>query len=330
VLFGVVPDGPAVGYGYVETAKGADGDGSVLSFHEKPDRETAQSYVDRGTFFWNTGMFLFSPPCMINEAERWQPEMLAACRESLEGARADLGFLRLEPTAYERIEPISLDRAIMEHSDRLRLVCANFTWSDVGAWGSLWGLGTGDDDGNVVARGEAILEDAQGCLVYSDGPKVALVGVEDLAVVATKDAVLVVRRDRTDDVGRIATRLLAQRDPTATQPTRVFRPWGFYEGLIAGERFQVKQISVDPGSSLSLQYHLHRAEHWVVVEGTARVIIEGKEHLVSENESIFVPLGARHRLENPGKVPLRLIEVQSGAYLGEDDIFRIDDEYRRG
>jgi mannose-1-phosphate guanylyltransferase/mannose-1-phosphate guanylyltransferase/mannose-6-phosphate isomerase len=277
---------------------------------------------------WNSGIFLLPARVFIDELETLAPDVLAACRQSLAGARHDLDFLRLEEHAFETCPSISIDYAIMEKTERAVVVAAAFDWSDIGSWSALWTRGDKDRAGNV-AIGDVVLEDASGCYVRGEGPLVAALGVQNLVITATPDVVLVTTRDRDQDVGKLVERLKTNGHRSATQTLSVHRPWGYYQSIHAGDRFQVKRITVNPGAKLSLQKHFHRAEHWVVVNGTAIVTRDDQEILLRENESVFVPLGCMHRLENPGKVPLNLIEVQSGAYLGEDDIVRMQDIYQR-
>jgi mannose-1-phosphate guanylyltransferase/mannose-1-phosphate guanylyltransferase/mannose-6-phosphate isomerase len=331
VLFGVRPGGPATGYGYIQVGSelaGAPGVGEVARFVEKPDIEAARRYVGAGDHLWNCGIFLFRARSLIDEFERLAPDILASARAALAGAVRDLDFLRLAAAPFAKCPSVSVDYAVMEKTDKAAVVRGDFDWSDVGSWSALWDAGEKDRSGNV-AIGDVITEDASGCYLHGDGPLVAALGVEDLVVTATPDVVLVTTRERDQDVKRLVTRLKANGHHAATQTLRVHRPWGYYQSVHTGERFQVKRITVNPGAKLSLQKHFHRAEHWVVVNGTALVTRDGEETLLRENESIFVPLGCIHRLENPGRLPLNLIEVQSGPYLGEDDIVRVEDIYQR-
>jgi mannose-1-phosphate guanylyltransferase/mannose-6-phosphate isomerase len=331
VLFGLRPTAPATRFGYIRM-----GDGSaatpdvrdVAGFVEKPDLAMVERFLACSEHLWNSGIFLLPARAFIDELEKRAPEVLAACRESLAGATRDLDFLRLKQSAFETCPSISIDYAIMEKTDRAVVITAPFDWSDIGSWSALWTMGDKDRSGNV-AVGDVVLEDASGCYVRGEGQLVAALGVEDLVITATPDVVLVTTRDRDQDVGKLVERLKTNGHRSATQTLSVHRPWGYYQSIHAGDRFQVKRITVNPGAKLSLQKHFHRAEHWVVVNGTAIVTRDDEEILLRENESIFVPLGCMHRLENPGKVPLNLIEVQSGAYLGEDDIVRIQDIYHR-
>ena len=331
VLFGLRPTAPTTGFGYIRAAKqltNASGVHNVASFVEKPDLVTAERLLAAGDYLWNSGIFLLPARILIEEMARLIPDALAACKAALAGATRDLDFLRLDENAFRTSPSVSLDYAVMAKTDRTAVVPAEFDWSDIGSWSALWKMGDKDDSGNV-AIGDVVMEDAAGCYVRGEGPLVAALGVEDLIVTATPDVVLVASKDRDQDVAKLVGRLKANGHRSATQTQSVHRPWGYYQSIHAGDRFQVKRITVNPGAKLSLQKHFHRAEHWVMVNGTAIVTRDDEEILLSENESIFVPLGCMHRLENPGKVPLNLIEVQSGPYLGEDDIVRVEDIYHR-
>ena len=331
VTFGIKPTGPVTGYGYISAGDpmpGAPGSFRVQRFVEKPDRATAERYVASGNYFWNSGIFLFSAERFISEMERLEPAMLAACRESVEKGRKDLDFIRLEEKAFAKCPSQSIDYAIMEHTPHAAVVPVDMGWSDVGSWHALWEITEKGQSGNAI-KGDVVVQDVRNSYLRSDGPLLAAVGVEDVVVIATTDAVLVSHREAAQDVKKIVDELERQGREHHIQHRKVYRPWGSYEGIDAGERFQVKRIIVNPGAKLSLQMHHHRAEHWIVVAGTARVTCGDKEFLLYENESTFIPLGNRHRLENPGKVPLHLIEVQSGTYLGEDDIVRFEDSYGR-
>ena len=330
--FGIVPTAPETGYGYIrrgEAVAGHDGACRVAAFVEKPPREQAERYLAEGDVFWNSGMFLLPVRPYLAELERWEPAVLEACRKALAEGRADLDFFRLDEASFAAGPSISIDCAVMERTDKAAVVPCAIGWTDVGAWSALWDIGAKDDAGNVV-QGDAIAWDSRGCYVRSeDGALVAVLGMEDAVVVATEDAVLVAAKDRAQDIKPMVEQLKAQGRDEPRQHRRVHRPWGYYQSLHAGDRFQVKRLTVAPGARLSLQKHYHRAEHWVVVNGTALVTRGEEQILLRENESVYIPLGTPHRLENPGKVPLNLIEVQSGAYLGEDDIVRFDDHYGR-
>ena len=300
----------------------------VAGFVEKPDLAMVERLLACKEHLWNSGIFLLPVRHFIDEIAEREPEIMSACRKALAGATSDLDFLRLEESSFEACPSISIDYAVMEKTERAVVVSAAFDWSDIGSWSALWTMSEKDASGNVVI-GDAVMEDASGCYVRGDGPLVAALGVDDLVIAASPDVVLVTTRGRDQDVGKLVERLKANGHRSATQTHSVHRPWGYYQSIHAGERFQVKRITVNPGAKLSLQKHFHRAEHWVVVNGTAIVTRDDEEILLRENESIFVPLGCMHRLENPGKVPLNLIEIQSGTYLGEDDIVRVQDIYQR-
>lgn len=329
--FGIVAKSPETGYGYIRRGDGLagiDGAYSVAAFVEKPDRATAESYVSNGDYYWNSGMFLFRASDYLAELEAYRPEILVACRNALARAKVDLDFVRLDREAFTSCPADSIDYAVMERTGKAAVVPADIGWNDIGAWSALWEVGNKDETGNVI-RGDVLLDGARNNFVRAESRLVAVLGVEDLVIVETSDAVLVARKDQVQDVKRIVDRLKIDKRYEHLTHTKVFRPWGWYEGIDEGERFQVKRIMVKPGEKLSLQMHHHRAEHWVVVSGTAKVICDDEEKLLTENQSTFIPLGGRHRLENPGKLPLHLIEVQSGPYLGEDDIVRFEDIYKR-
>ena len=331
VTFGMAPAGPETGYGYVHRGAGLDGLAGafrVLRFVEKPDAATAVRYLADGGYFWNSGMFVFRADVLIAEMGRHAPQILDTAREALAKARRDLDFVRLDPDSFARAPNISIDYALMEKTDHAAVVPCDIGWSDVGAWSALWEIREQDAQNNVLL-GDVIAHDSSGSYVHSRKTLTALVGVRDLVVIATDDAVLVADKSRAQEVKAIVDRLKLDKRSEHVEHKRVFRPWGSYETVDIGDRYQVKHIMVKPGGRLSLQMHHHRAEHWVVVQGTAQVTVGDKVSILQENESTFIPLGERHRLENPGKLPLRLIEVQSGGYLGEDDIVRFDDAYGR-
>ncbi len=331
VTFGITPDKPETGYGYIEVGPALDGLAGVnvvSRFLEKPERAGAEAMLAAGGYLWNSGMFVFTAKTLLEEMQIHAPEVLVAVRKALSGRKADLDFVRLDRAAFIACPDISLDYAVAERTERAAVVPASMGWSDIGSWSALWELGAKDAAGNV-AQGDVLLENATDCYVRSDGMLTAVVGLKDAIVVTTEDAVLALHRDHAQDVKRIVDRLKAVKRHEGIAHNRMYRPWGFYESLIAGERFQVKRIVVHPGNKLSLQKHFHRAEHWVVVAGTAIVTREEEKIMLRENESVYLPLGAVHRLENPGRIDLELIEVQSGSYLGEDDIVRIEDNYGR-
>ena len=329
VTFGIRPSRPATGYGYIRpgAALAEAGVNAIAAFVEKPDAATAERYVADG-YLWNSGNFLFSARVFLDELDRLAPEIGRPVAEAVAKAARDLDFLRLEPTAFGAAVAKSVDYAVMEKTSLAAVVPSDFAWSDVGAWNAIWELADKDEAGNA-GRGDAAFLDATNCYVHSPERLTAVVGLDDVVVVNTRDAVLVVAREQAEKVKGLVARLTAARRKEATENLKVFRPWGSYDSIDNGPRHQVKRITVDPGCKLSLQSHFHRAEHWVVVSGTARITVDGKETIASENQSVYIPLGATHRLENPGKIPLDLIEVQSGAYLGEDDIVRYEDAYNR-
>jgi mannose-1-phosphate guanylyltransferase/mannose-6-phosphate isomerase len=300
----------------------------VAEFVEKPDLSTAEQYLASGDYYWNSGMFMFRASRYLQELEKFAPEMLGYCHEALDKAQRDLDFVRLDAEAFAACPKDSIDYAVMEKTADAVVIPLDAGWSDVGSWSALWEIGPSDDKGNVM-RGDVLTKDAQNCYLHSSGRLIAAVGLQDHVVVETADAVLVAARDRVQDVKAIVAQLNKQGRGEALLHRRVNRPWGSYECIDQAERFQVKRITVHPGASLSLQMHHHRAEHWVVVKGTARITKDGESFTLAENQSTYIPLGVTHRLENPGIIPLELIEVQSGSYLGEDDIVRFEDTYGR-
>jgi mannose-1-phosphate guanylyltransferase/mannose-6-phosphate isomerase len=326
--FGIKPTRAETGYGYLRRGAALPQGGyEVSAFVEKPDAERAKAYVDSGEYSWNGGMFLFRADVFLAELQRLEPAMLEACTQAVAQAKRDLDFVRLDPAAFKAARSESIDYAVMEKTAKAALVPMDAGWDDVGSWSFLETLQR-DSRGNY-AHGDVLLEDSDNTLVHSESRLTAALGLRDVVIVETKDAVLVSRRDRAQEVKRIVARLKQQGRSEAEAHTVVHRPWGSYETIAMGPRFQVKRIVVKPGQKLSLQMHHHRAEHWIVVCGTARVTCGEKEFLMAENESTYIPLGSRHRLENPGSIPLELIEVQSGSYLGEDDIVRFTDVYGR-
>jgi len=331
VTFGITADRPEVGYGYIRRGgaiAGCEGSFELAGFVEKPDRERAQSYLAAGDYSWNSGIFLFPAALLVREMERLHPATLAACRRALDRAKQDLDFLRLDRAAFGEAENISIDYAVMEHTTHAAVVPVEMGWSDVGTWDALWQVADKNADGNVL-QGDVIAEDTHNSYLRAETGLLAALGIEDLVVVATADATLVARRDRASDLKRLVARLERDRRSELASHPLVHRPWGTYQSIHNGERVQVKHIVVKPGGKLSLQMHHHRAEHWVVVYGTAKVVRGNEELLLYEDQSTYIPLGTQHRLENPGKIPLHLIEVQSGTYLGEDDIVRFEDTYGR-
>jgi mannose-1-phosphate guanylyltransferase/mannose-6-phosphate isomerase len=329
VTFGIKPTEPKTSYGYILPGE-AIGDGkvrAVKSFVEKPDLATAERYLREG-YLWNSGNFLFRADVLLSELERLEPDMTAAIKAAVANASDDLGFVRLQPEAFARAPQKSIDYAVMEKTDRAAVIAGDFRWSDIGSWDALFDITKPDIQGNVV-QGQVVTTDTTGCVVHSDGRLTTLVGVKDLVVVSTSDAVMVVPRSRAQDVRELVTKLKAAKRAEATDHKRVHRPWGYYESIDMGERFQVKRIVVIPGGILSLQKHRHRSEHWIVVRGTAEVTIGEQVRAVHENESVYIPIGSVHRMANKGKISLELIEVQTGSYFGEDDIERLEDVYKR-
>jgi len=329
--FGIVAATPETGYGYIKKGAPLADSGhafEVAAFVEKPDLATARQYVASGDHYWNSGMFLFRASDFIDELQALRPDILDASRAALDAATPDLDFVRLDPAAFEACPSESVDYAVMEHTRRAAVVPADIGWNDIGSWSALWDVALKDEAGNA-ARGDVLLEDARGNFVRAEARMVALLGVSDLVVVETADAVLVASRERVQEVKKLVDRMKAEKRCEHMIHKQGFRPWGWYEGIDEGERFQVKRIMVKPGEKLSLQMHHHRAEHWIVVSGTAKVTRDGEVTLLTENQSTYIPLGTSHRLENPGKIDLHMIEVQSGSYLGEDDIVRFEDVYKR-
>jgi len=331
VTFGIRPVAPETGYGYIKAAQPlADVDGALAieRFVEKPDAQTAQGYLSEGGYFWNSGMFLFRAQSFLDELMRLQPRMLEACRDALAHSHRDMDFIRLGEPAFVACPSDSIDYAVMEHARSAAVVPVEMAWNDVGSWQSLWDIAARDAGGNAVL-GDVVTEKTKNSYIRSEGPLVAAVGVDDLVIVATKDAVLVSRRNASQDVKKIVDQLEGAGRDKHVYHALVHRPWGTYETVDSGPNFQVKHIMVKPGAKLSLQMHHHRAEHWIVVDGTALVTCDDRQFVLKANESTYIPLGAKHRLENPGKLPLQLIEVQSGTYLSEDDIVRFEDTYGR-
>lgn len=331
VTFGIHPTRPETGYGYIQIGAalpGANGASQVASFVEKPDASTAERLVADGRHVWNSGMFVFTAGMLLAEMEHHAPDVVRAVRAAVAKRKSDLDFIRLDMESFTASPSISLDYAVAERTAHAAVVTASLGWSDVGNWAALWDLADKDERGNIVV-GDAELVDADGCYVRSDGRLTAVIGLRDIAVISTKDAVLAMPRGRAQDVGSLVDRLKAAGRTEAIAHNRTYRPWGYYESLIHGDRFQVKHIVVQPGQQLSRQSHYHRAEHWVIVNGVARVTRDREDLILQENENVYLPQGCIHRLENPGKTPLTLIEVQFGGYLGEDDIVRYDDTYGR-
>ncbi|WP_332847846.1 mannose-1-phosphate guanylyltransferase/mannose-6-phosphate isomerase [Massilia sp. S19_KUP03_FR1] len=329
--FGIVPQGPETGYGYIRrgaAVAGTDTGYQVERFVEKPDRATAESFLADGNYYWNSGMFLFRADRYLSELKEFNPAMALAAESALGASYRDLDFCRLDEKIWNACPSDSIDYAVMERTTHAVVVPADIGWSDVGSWSALWEVQQGDTDGNVL-RGDVYVDGVKNSLVRAESRIVAVVGLDDVVVVETNDAVLVAHKDQVQRVKQIVEHLKSRERTEHLHHSKVYRPWGHYEGIDSGDRFQVKRITVKPGEKLSLQMHHHRAEHWVVVSGTALVTCGDKATLLSENESTYIPIGMTHRLENPGKLPLHLIEVQSGSYLGEDDIVRFEDIYKR-
>ena len=328
VTFGIVPSEPHTGYGYIKRGNDLGEGFKVDEFVEKPSVKVAQGYISSGEYYWNSGMFLFRASRYLEELEKFRPDILGKCKLSVNEIKADLDFLRVHKETFESCPAESVDYAVMEKTDDAVVVPIDAGWSDIGSWSSLWDISEKDGDGNS-SHGDVILHGTRNSYVRADDKLIAVIGVDDLVIVSTKDALMVAHKDRTQDV-KIITDILKTRTRSEWELNReVYRPWGKYDSIDKGERYQAKRITVKPGAKLSVQMHHHRAEHWVVVSGTAKVTNGDKTFMLSENESTYIPIGAIHCLENPGKVVLELIEIQSGSYLGEDDIVRFEDKYGR-
>ncbi|NWB97832.1 mannose-1-phosphate guanylyltransferase/mannose-6-phosphate isomerase [Pseudomonas gingeri] len=329
VTFGIVPTQAETGYGYIEKGNALDTSGfEVARFVEKPDEETAQAYLASGHYLWNSGMFMFRAHRYVDELEKFRPDILAACRSALAEGKQDMHFTRIGREEFAQCPSESIDYAVMENTVDAVVVPLDAGWSDIGSWSALWEVGSKDSQGNVC-QGDVLVEQTSNTLIHSQSRLVSAVGVDDLIIVETKDAVLVAHKDHVQDVKRVVDRLRREGRGESIDHREVYRPWGVYDLIDKGSRYQVKRITVKPGAKLSLQMHHHRAEHWVVVSGTAKVTNGDQTYLVTENQSTYIPIGQVHTLENPGVIPLELIEVQSGSYLGEDDIVRLDDVYGR-
>jgi len=328
VTFGVIPSEPHTGYGYIEAGTNMGEGFEVASFKEKPDAQTAAQYLDAGGYYWNSGMFLFKASRYLQELKLFRADIHDACVESMAKVQLDLDFVRVDAEAFQRCPSDSIDYAVMEKTSDAVVVPLDAGWNDVGSWTSLWDLGDKDSMNNVVV-GDVMLQDTSNSYVRATDQLIAAVGVEDLVIVSTKDALMVAHKDRVQDAKLIAERLKSESRSEWELHREVYRPWGKYDSIDNGERYQVKRITVNPGAKLSVQKHHHRAEHWVVVSGTAKVTNGEKTFLLKENESTYIPIGTVHALENPGKTPLEVIEIQTGSYLGEDDIVRLEDIYGR-
>ncbi|CAI1051319.1 mannose-1-phosphate guanylyltransferase/mannose-6-phosphate isomerase [Serratia fonticola] len=330
VTFGIVPTGPETGYGYIQRGECKNGSvaAPVQRFVEKPDSETAQSYIETGEYYWNSGMFMFRAKRYLEELEKFRPDILAACRDALANTECDKNFINVDRDAFSACPDDSVDYAVMEKTHDAVVIPLDAGWSDVGSWSALWEVSKKDAAGNALT-GDTFLYDSHDCYINTDEKLVAAVGVENLVIVNTKDAVLVVDRSKVQDVKKIVEHLKKNKRSEYRRHREVYRPWGRSDILVAEKRFNVNRITVNPGEAFSLQMHHHRAEHWVVLSGTAKVTTGDKTFLLTENQSTFIPIGIIHRLENPGSIPLELIEIQSGSYLGDDDIIRIKDHYGR-
>jgi len=328
VTFGVVPQSPETGYGYIRRGTAEGEAWRIAKFVEKPERAVAEQFLASGDYYWNSGMFVFSARRYLAELQQRAPDIASACERAFQGAKRDLDFTRVEATAFGACRSESIDYAVMEKTRAAIVVPLDAGWSDVGSWSSLHAASEQDANGNVL-RGDVLAEDTQGSYLYASSRLVATVGLRDYVVIETKDAVMVAPRDRVQDVKGLVARLKSGGRTEHALHREVFRPWGSYDSLDNGERFQVKRLVVNPGGVLSLQMHHHRAEHWVVVSGTARITRGEESFLLEENQSTYIPIGVRHRIDNPGKIPVHIIEVQSGGYLGEDDIVRFEDQYGR-
>jgi mannose-1-phosphate guanylyltransferase/mannose-6-phosphate isomerase len=329
VTFGITPESPETGYGYIRAASSETRSAlPVLEFVEKPNRATAEQYVASGNYYWNSGMFLFRASRYLEELSRYQPEIVAASRNAVAQAKKDFDFIRLDTASYAASPDVAIDYAVMERTDRASMVPLAADWSDIGSWASVWEASDKDADNNAM-HGDVMLQDCEDCLIHGTTRLVTAVGLRNIAIIETADAILIMNTERAQDTKHVVAKLLKTQRSEATQHREIFRPWGSYDSIGTGDRFQVKRITVKQGAKLSLQMHHHRAEHWVVVSGTAKITNGDKEYLLTENQSTYIPVGVVHSLENPGKVPLELIEIQSGGYLGEDDIVRLQDRYGR-
>lgn len=329
VTFGVVPQCPETGYGYVKAGEALRGGYSVAEFKEKPSKELAQQYLDSGDYYWNGGIFVFTAERYLSELKKFAPQVYQACGSAMKGAAPDLDFLRVDGAAFSASPAISIDYAVMERTDKAKVVPLDVGWSDVGSWSALWDVSAKDDNGNAI-HGDVLLHDTKNSHIYSESKLVSAVGVEDLVIVATDDAVMVTTQGEAQNVKEIVRQLKKQDRGQVNHHRKVYRPWGWYDSIDSGDRFQVKRIQVNPGARLSVQMHQHRAEHWVVVKGVAEVLNGDQTSVLYENESTYIPIGQTHALRNPSdSEPLEVIEVQSGRYLGEDDIVRFDDDYGR-
>jgi mannose-1-phosphate guanylyltransferase len=329
VTFGIVPTAPETGYGYIHQGKKlGDSAFEVGSFEEKPEKKVAEAYLKEGSYLWNSGMFLFKASVYLNELKMFEPELYDASQASFEQSEGDCDFLRVNKEEFVKCPSNSIDYAVMEKTKDAVVIPLDAGWNDVGSWSSLWAVSDKDEQGNVV-KGDVLLEDTQNSMILANKRQVSTLGVDNLVIVETADSILVADKNKVEDVKKIITRLKEQGRSEVNHHRQVCRPWGKYDSIDNGNRFQVKHITVNPGEKLSIQMHYHRAEHWIVVSGTAKVTNGDKEIILTENHSTYIPIGTIHALENPGTIPLEMIEVQSGSYLGEDDIVRFEDRYGR-
>lgn len=328
VTFGIVPTHAETGYGYIEKGSSIEHGFNIAKFVEKPDQATAQEYLESQKFLWNSGMFMFQADQYLEELKKYAPDIFQACYSSMQDTRLDFDFIRIDQVEFEKCRSESIDYAVMEKTEHAVVIPLDAGWSDVGSWSALWDIRQKDEDGNVTG-GDVILHQSQNNYCYSESRLVSLLGVQGLVVVETKDAVLVADKHKVQDIKKIVEQLKRDNRNEYFCHREIYRPWGKYDSIDQSTRYQVKRITVKPGQKLSIQMHYHRAEHWIVVSGTAKIHKGTESFLLTENESVYIPLGEIHALENPGKLPLELIEVQSGSYLGEDDIVRFDDLYGR-
>lgn len=332
VTFGIVPTGPETGYGYIHRGQEETLDEQIAyqvsRFVEKPNKETAESYIASGEYYWNSGMFMFRAKKYLEELEKFRPDILDACKAAIQGCKESDEFIKVDRDLFIACPDESVDYAVMEKTTDAVVVGFDADWSDVGSWSALWEVSPKDDKGNVLT-GDTFLHNANNCYINTDEKLIAAIGVDDLVIINTKDAVLVVNKDQIQDVKKVVEYLKANHRSEYKRHREIYRPWGRCDVVVQTERFNVNRITVKPGAAFSMQMHHHRTEHWVILSGTGEVTIKDQKFLLTENQSTFIPIGAQHRLENPGKIPLELLEIQSGSYLGDDDIIRIKDQYGR-
>lgn len=332
VTFGIVPTGPETGYGYIHRGQEETLDEQIAyqvsRFVEKPNKETAESYIASGEYYWNSGMFMFRAKKYLEELEKFRPDILDACKAAIQGCKESDEFIKVDRDLFIACPDESVDYAVMEKTTDAVVVGLDADWSDVGSWSALWEVSPKDDKGNVLT-GDTFLHNANNCYINTDEKLIAAIGVDDLVIINTKDAVLVVNKDQVQDVKKVVEYLKANHRSEYKRHREIYRPWGRCDVVVQTERFNVNRITVKPGAAFSMQMHHHRTEHWVILSGTGEVTIKDQKFLLTENQSTFIPIGAQHRLENPGKIPLELLEIQSGSYLGDDDIIRIKDQYGR-